>query len=152
MFSLNQLQRSGIGKRISNMTRPEHSMRLAMPTMASLIRTVAGLWAVFVITGCAQQPIIDTKGVNMAQYNQDLADCQTYADQVLVGRKALGGAAAGAVVGAAIGAAVGNSDTAQRAAGVGAVAGAGKGTGRGLQEKQQVIRNCLRNRGYAVLN
>ena len=102
--------------------------------------------------GCAQQPIIDTKGVNMVQYAQDLEECEAYAEQVLVARKALGGAAAGAVVGAAIGAAVGNSNTAQRSAGAGAVVGASKGTGRGLQEKQQVVHNCLRNRGYAVLN
>ena len=58
----------------------------------------------------------------------------------------------GALTGAAVGAAVGNSDTAQRAAGAGAVVGGAKGTGRGVAERDRVVRNCLRNRGYAVLN
>lgn len=104
------------------------------------------------LTACAQQPIIDTKGVNMTTYNQDLRECEAYADQVQIASKAAGGAVAGAVVGAVIGAAVGNSDTAQRGAGAGAAAGAARGTGRGVHEKRQVVRNCLRNRGYAVLN
>ncbi len=111
-----------------------------------------GLAAAILLSACAHQPIIDRKGVNMAQYQQDLQECRAYADEVALGQKAVGGAAAGAVVGAAIGAAVGDSTTAKRAAGAGAVAGASKGTARGAQEKRQVINNCLRNRGYAVLN
>ena len=107
----------------------------------------------FVCAACAQrQPIIDTKGVNMAQYRQDLAECEVYADQVRVGQRAAGGAAVGAVVGAAVGAAVSDSDAAKRGAGAGAIVGATKGTGRAVGEQQQVVRNCLRNRGYAVLN
>ncbi|XOV82487.1 MAG: glycine zipper family protein [bacterium] len=103
--------------------------------------------------GCANRGIIiDPKGVNMAQYNQDLSECTALAEQVNVGRQAAGRALAGAAVGAAIGAAVGNSDTAQRGAGVGAVAGGAKGAGRAAHEKQVVVRNCLRNRGYSVLN
>ena len=104
------------------------------------------------LAGCASDPIIDTRGVDMRKYNRDLAECEAYTEQVMVTRKAAGGAVAGAVVGAAIGAAVGNSDTAQAGAGAGAVSGAAKGTARGLNEKQRVLRNCLRNRGYAVLN
>lgn len=104
------------------------------------------------LTACASQPIVDTKGVNMIQYQQDLAECETYAQQVQVAGKAATGAVAGAVVGAVVGAAVGNSGTAGRAAGAGAAVGASKGTGRGLHEKQRVVHNCLRNRGYSVLN
>ena len=106
----------------------------------------------FFIAACAQQPIIDTKGVNMAQYDQDLHECEAYADQVLVTRQAAAGAVAGAVVGAVVGAAVGNHETAQRGAGAGAALGASKGTGRALSEKRRVVHNCLRNRGYSVLN
>lgn len=103
--------------------------------------------------GCASKHIIiDTKGVNMAQYNRDLSECTSYAEQVDVGTQAAGRALAGAAVGAAIGAAVGNSDTAQRGAGVGAIAGGTRGAGSAQREKQGVVRNCLRNRGYAVLN
>lgn len=104
------------------------------------------------VAACAQQPIIDSKGVNMAQYEHDKAECSAYADQVQITRQAAGGAVAGAVVGAVIGAAVGNSDTAQRGAGAGATVGAAKGTGRAIHEKRRVAHNCLRNRGYAVLN
>ena len=105
-----------------------------------------------VLAACASEPIIDPKGVNTVQYRQDLADCRAIADQVAVGKQAAGSAVAGAVVGAAVGAAVGNSDTAQRAAGAGAAVGAAKGTGRGLNERERVVRNCLRGRGYNVLN
>ena len=104
------------------------------------------------LAACASDPIIDPKGVNTAQYNQDLAECRVLADQVATGKQAAGGAAAGAVVGAVVGAAVGNSDTAQRAAGAGATLGAAKGTGRAMNERERVVRNCLRGRGYNVLN
>jgi hypothetical protein len=96
--------------------------------------------------------IVDMKGVDRAQYRVDLAECGDYADQVAVAGKAATGAAAGAVVGGLIGAAVGDSGTAKRSAGAGAVVGGAKGTARGVQERQQVVRNCLRNRGYSVLN
>lgn len=108
--------------------------------------------ATVLLGACASKPIIDTRGVDMRKYNQDLAECQAYADQVDVTRRAAGSAAAGAVVGAVVGAAVGNSDTAQGGAGAGAAGGAARGTARGLEERERVVRNCLRNRGYAVLN
>lgn len=111
-----------------------------------------------VLAGCAGRhghgggPIVDMKGVDPAQYRIDRMECQDYAEQVAVGGSAAGGAAAGAVVGGLIGAAVGDSDTAKRTAGAGAVVGGARGTGDALRERQMVVRNCLRNRGYAVLN
>ena len=104
------------------------------------------------LSACASQPIIDTQGKSMAQYEQDLADCKTFAKQVRTGQKVAVGAAAGAVIGGAIGAAVGDSNTAQRTAGAGAISGGAKGVGRSFDERQRVVHNCLRNRGYAVLN
>ena len=109
------------------------------------------------LAGCAGRDpggrvIVDMKGVDPYQYQADLAECEDYADQVAVGEQAVTGAAAGAVVGGLVGAAVGDSGTAQRSAGAGAVLGGAKGTSRGLDERQRVVRNCLRNRGYAVLN
>ena len=98
------------------------------------------------------RPIVDMQGVNRAQYDADLAQCQAYADEVQAGREVTRGAIGGAVVGGAIGAAVGNSNTAQRAAGAGAVAGAARGAGSAVREREMVIRNCLRGRGYRVLN
>jgi outer membrane lipoprotein SlyB len=97
-------------------------------------------------------PIVDMKGVDRAQYEADLVDCQQLAEQVAVGERAVAGAATGAVVGGLVGAAVGDSGTAKRSAGAGAVVGGARGTGSAFREKQMVVRNCLRNRGYAVLN
>jgi len=102
--------------------------------------------------GCAHRgkPIIDTQGVNMAAYQQDLFECQQYAEQV--DSRAGQGAVGGAIVGGAIGGIVGNSDTAQKGAGVGAVTGLFKGAARTKAERQRVVKSCLRQRGYRVLN
>jgi len=105
-------------------------------------------------TGCAGHntvggPIVDMKGVNPASYQRDLSECQQYASQVSVGQKAGVGAAAGAVVGGAIGAIYGEPG---HGAAAGAVGGGASGVGQGIAEKDQVVKNCLRNRGYAVLN
>ncbi len=110
---------------------------------------------VLLLGGCAgtrQEPIVDMKGVNQAQYETDLAECRAYAEQVQAGRKVAGGAAVGAVLGGVVGAIVGDHDTAARGAGVGAVAGGAKGMGGAARERRQVLRTCLVNRGYKVLN
>ncbi len=109
------------------------------------------------LAGCAGKanpkgPIVDLKGVDPVQYQTDLAECSTYADEVAVGQSAVTGVIAGAVIGAAVGAAVGNSDDVGRGAGAGGVIGGAKGVGKGVRERRMVVRNCLRFRGYAVLN
>jgi outer membrane lipoprotein SlyB len=96
--------------------------------------------------------IIDRKGVDEARYQADLAECQAYSSEVRTGEKAAKGAASGAVVGGLIGAAVGNSRDAQRGAGAGAVTGAAKGVSAGERDEVQVVKQCLRGRGYRVLN
>ena len=98
------------------------------------------------------EPIVDMKGVNQAQYEADLAECKQYVAQVDAGGKVAGGAAAGAAVGGIMGAIFGNGGTAARGAGAGAVAGGARGAGSAIQERHQVLRNCLLNRGYRVLN
>ena len=121
-------------------------------------RHVAAL-TLLVLTGCASveeltgnNPIVDTRGVDMTTYTRDLSECQAYADEVQIAEKAASGAVTGAVVGAAVGAAIGNSDTAKRGAGVGAVAGGARGIGEGIRERDTVIKRCLIGRGYRVLN
>ncbi len=101
--------------------------------------------------GCASHPdpIVDTKGVNMAQYAIDLRECREYADEVNVAEGAAKGAAAGAVVGAAAGAISGDAD---RGAGYGAVGGGARSALYNQREKERVVSNCLRGRGYRVLN
>jgi outer membrane lipoprotein SlyB len=113
------------------------------------------------LTGCAQsyQPVVDTKGVDSAKYQQDLYECRQYAEQVSPAEKAgegaligaAGGAALGAVVGALTGG-VGAGEAAAWGAGTGAVVGGGTGVYRGVESQQQIIDNCLRGRGYNVLN
>jgi hypothetical protein len=116
------------------------------------VRQPLGLVLVLCLAGCsgARGPIVDTKGVDMARYQQDLAECEAYAEQVSTGRAVGKGAAGGAVVGAAIGAISGGSGT--RGAGVGAVAGGAQSARGAEREQAQVVRNCLRGRGYKVLN
>ena len=113
---------------------------------------------VFFIAACTgfsdpSGAIVDLKGVDREQYEVDLADCQGYANEVPLGKHVGTGAAAGAAVGA-VGAAVSgaNKTGIGQSAGIGAVYG---GTIRGMGavgEKQQVLRECMKGRGYRVLN
>jgi len=88
----------------------------------------------------------------MQLYHQDLQECRGFATQVPVAGKATKTAVGGAVVGGVVGAIVGDSGTAKKGAGVGAVTGAVKGTSSGYRERRKVVKNCLRGRGYRVLN
>ena len=104
--------------------------------------------------GCASsrgfEPVIDPAGVDMGRYQSDLAQCKQIAEQVE--QKAGEGAVGGAVVGGLIGAVIGDSDTVRKGAGVGAISGAAKGADETRREKEKVVKNCLRGRGYTVLN
>jgi len=114
--------------------------------------------SLLVLTACANRsnaggPIVDMRGVDPVVYRMDLAECSEYANQVAVGQKAATGAVAGAVIGGAVGAVAGHHDAkAGAGAGAGAIIGGAKGVGYGLHERRTVVRNCLRHRGYAVLN
>jgi uncharacterized protein YcfJ len=112
-----------------------------------------GLLCIILAAGCAahsSKPIIDPAGVDMEQYEADVAACEEIATQVE--QKTGEGAARGALVGGLIGAVLGDSETVVRSAGVGAVAGGAEGQANTEKEKSQVVKNCLRNRGYQVLN
>ena len=113
----------------------------------------------FSLTGCASkrpfvdEPIIDRKGVDMSRYSVDKAECEAYADEVSTGEKVARGAVGGAVVGGAIGAIVNRRpNSAERGAGVGAVTGSVRGAQEGARETEGVVKQCLRGRGYRVLN
>ena len=111
--------------------------------------------AVLLLTGCASsgmdEPFVDMKGVNRAQYEQDLTECRGYAAQVDVGEEGAEGAVRGAIFGGILGAIFGNSDSAEKGAGGGAVVGGAKGAEQARERQQRVIRNCLCQRGYKVL-
>ena len=109
--------------------------------------------SIILVAGCAARGsdvVIDPAGVNMQQYQMDLAQCEQIAGQVK--QKAGKSGAGGALIGGLIGAVVGNSDTAKKGAGVGAITGTARGAGATKRERLRVIKNCLRNRGYSVLN
>ena len=112
------------------------------------------LLGITIAAGCAgahrSNPIIDPAGVDMGRYQSDLAECEQIAKQVE--QKAGAGAVGGAIVGGLVGAVVGNSDTVAQSAAVGGILGGAKGAGDTHQEKGLVVKNCLRNRGYTVLN
>ena len=96
--------------------------------------------------------IIDEKGVDMSHYQEDLSQCSEYSEQVAVAEKGARGAASGAVVGGLIGAVGGGHRSTAEAAGAGAVVGGAKGVNEGDKDKVKVVKNCLRGRGYKVLN
>jgi uncharacterized protein YcfJ len=117
-------------------------------------RTAGILITLATLSACTttDEIIIDKKGVDMSAYEQDLAECRTYAEEVKKGKKTAKGAASGALVGGLIGAITGGSDSAAIGAGVGAVSGGASGASEGEQDEVQVIKNCLRGRGYKILN
>ncbi|WIO73546.1 glycine zipper family protein [Porticoccaceae bacterium LTM1] len=96
--------------------------------------------------------VIDEKGVDMEQFYVDLADCEQYAAGIDKATSTAGKAVEGAVVGGAIGAIFDGSHGAARGAGTGAVLSGAQGAKTAEYEKRHVIRNCLRGRGYRVLN
>ncbi len=85
----------------------------------------------------------------MAQYEQDLADCERFSDQIRVEQGIAKGAAAGAVIGAAGGAVAGEP---LEGAGYGAVAGGSRSGLDAARDKERVVKRCMRGRGYKVLN
>ncbi len=102
-------------------------------------------------SGCANEPIIDRRGVDPATYQADLAECRSYAAEVNTPVEGAKGGAVGAVVGGAIGAVLGNHHTAERGAGGGAVIGSTKGMTKAEERKERVMYNCMKGRGYRVL-
>jgi hypothetical protein len=114
-----------------------------------------------VLSGCTatSQPIVDTKGVDSNQYAKDNSDCQNYADQANVAGDAaigaVGGAAGGAALGAITGAILPGASAGTGAAlgaATGGVLGLGGGAYSGVEQRREIYRNCMRNRGYSVLN
>jgi hypothetical protein len=108
------------------------------------------------LTACASKPIVDTKGVDMVQYQEDLQDCAEIAEQVDTTNQVAKSAAAGAAVGAAFGVVTsvitGDASAIGYSAAYGGVGGGSAGAFEADDEKAMVIKNCLRNRGYVVLN
>ncbi len=114
--------------------------RLIMVTLAGALAACSS----------APGPIVDTQGIDMNGYYQDLAACERYADQVRMETGVAKGAAAGGAIGAVTGAILGESVL--EYGGVGAVAGGAKSAIDADQEKSEVVKRCMLGRGYKVLN
>jgi len=125
--------------------------------MGDVMRTTTTILLTFlmaVVAGCAAHPdpIIDMKGVDQDEFDQDWAECESYTDEVLVSRGITKGAGLGAAIGAAAGAIGGNSSDVAEGAAFGGLYG---GVESGLdadREKQYVFKRCMSGRGYYVLN
>ena len=88
----------------------------------------------------------------MAQYELDLEECSTFAEDISTGKSIAKGAATGAAVGAVIEAITDDERSWGDTFEVGAVSGGAKSGIRAVREKEQLVRRCLRGRGYKVLN
>ncbi|EGR2891742.1 glycine zipper family protein [Vibrio parahaemolyticus] len=114
------------------------------------------------LAACAynQKPVVDMTNVDQAQYEQDFAYCQGYAEKVDKTEAAKSDATNGAMTGALIGAAAGALEDGIGGAAVGAVAGSAVGAGAGAlggandstKTQALVLRKCLQNKGYTVYN
>ncbi|MBL8709583.1 MAG: hypothetical protein JNL25_10340 [Rhodospirillaceae bacterium] len=90
-------------------------------------------------------------------YQQDLAECQGYANQVSPVQDAAVGALGGAAVGAGLGALTGaafKGVSVGKGAAIGAIGGGVLGLAGGAytghQNQQSVLNNCMRGRGYST--
>lgn len=115
------------------------------------IRRTTPILFLAILAGCASHPgpIIDKRGVDMARYERDLAECQEYSQQVGIAKGAARGAAVGAAAGAAAGAISGDVD---KGIGYGATSGAVRSGLKNQDIKENVTKRCLSGRGYKVLN
>ncbi len=102
-------------------------------------------------TGANYQPVID--GPVGPNYNFDLQQCQQLAasqatvDGTTAGNAAIGAAGAAAVTGIV----QDSSDDLGRAAIAGALVGASADVINKNQNKEVIVRNCMRGRGYNVV-
>lgn len=110
----------------------------------------------FLISGCATtpsyRPVVDMQGVDANAYERDLVECKAYAAQVSPGQSAAAGAVVGTAFGALLGAAIGGRDNVGLGARVGAAQGLGVGAASGVSSQFDILKNCLRGRGYRVLH
>ena len=114
----------------------------------------------FFVVGCAQTDlsdrndiaIIDTRGIDESVFKKDYSECSDFAKNIdLTERTLKQGAVAGAT-GAAVGAIIGGEEAAKKIGGSAAVLNAVEANLDGRNEQAKIIKNCLRGRGYKVLN
>lgn len=122
-------------------------------TRSRIVRCrLAVLGSALLLTACAYHPVIDPKtSAHPESFQTDLAECRQIAEQAPKG-SALAGAGVGAALGVGVAVATGHPGAAGQAAGGGGVIGGARGGSASNREKRMIVRNCLKGRGYAVLN
>ncbi len=122
------------------------------------------LLSALLLAGCAynQAPIVGPHDKSAEEFQQDMQECQFYAEQVDKGEAAKTGAVNAGVTGAALGALQGVflSDNAGEGALIGAVAGGTVGAASGATagamkattDQSYVLRRCLDSKGYDVFD
>lgn len=96
--------------------------------------------------------IIDTRGVDMDVYRNDLLDCSSFSKNIDVTERTIEEGALSGVTGAAVGAILGGKEGAKKIGGSAGILGAVEGNIEARYEQSKIIKNCLRGRGYKVLN
>ena len=88
----------------------------------------------------------------MTQYELDLEECSIFAGDISTGKSIAKGAATGAAVGAVIEAITDDERSWGDTFEVSAVTGGAQSGIKATRQKEQIVRRCLRGRGYKVLN
>ena len=96
--------------------------------------------------------IIDTRGVDMDVYRNDLIECASFSENIDVTERTIEESALSGVTGAAVGAIIGGKEGAKKIGGSAGILGAVEGNIEARYEQSKIIKNCLRGRGYKVLN
>jgi hypothetical protein len=108
---------------------------------------------VFLLVGCASDPIVDQRGVDPEQYALDMVECQGYADQVDTGKEVAKQAGMTGLVGGVLAGAFEHGRGVrgvEEGVGAGATIGAARGAGKATNKKERVMNQCMRARGYIV--
>ena len=112
------------------------------------------------VIGCAQTDlsdrndiaIIDTRGVDESVFKKDYSECSDFAKNIDLTKRTLKQGAVAGATGAAVGAIIGGEEAAKKIGGSAAVLNAVEANLAGRNEQAKIIKNCLRGRGYKVLN
>lgn len=118
------------------------------------------LFSILILSSCASySPVVDTQSIsNDAKYDRDVAECRELARSNTdtgksVAKQGLIGGAIGTGTGTLIGLIAGNTVKGlATGAVIGGVAGGVKGGYESEREYEAIFRNCMRGRGYNVLN
>jgi len=123
-----------------------------------MVLLMRGAWLVFFllatnIAGCANDPIVDQRGVDPEQFAFDMAECQSYADQVNTGKEVAKQAGMTGLIGGVLAGAFEHGRGVrgvEEGVGAGATIGAARGMGKATSKKERVMNQCMRARGYIV--